>query len=464
MLIFSIRNLLSRPMRSLLALLGLSVAIAGMVGLFAVAEGLDDMVDLTFGRVTGLVVMQPAAPMPIFSRLPAEWESEIAAVPGVTSVNAEVWQRVNLIEEKMILSPPRFLFGTNIATRLEIEHAVYADDIVEGRFLTLDDRGTSNCLISRPIAEEFDVTIGDTLTVEGADLNIVGIYHCQSLLLDVAIILDIERVREITSFGPEFVSAYYLEHDGQASDEQIAQRIEDAFRGRRREVWQPGELGTAAGRSPRNAISEFFKALDRSLKSATLSQGAAQPDDEQTLASAAVDGSATLTETSDVAAAPAAAKQPTSAEPALEVRSALEWGEKFDDFSADLNLFLTIMTSIGVIIAVLSIVNTMLMSVTERIIEFGILKANGWSRRDVVRLITCESAILGIGGGLLGCGIGWGATHVVNWYWPDRIYLYASPMLLGFSILFSIVLGIVGGLYPAFWAMRMMPMDAIRRG
>ena len=106
----------------------------------------------------------------------------------------------------------------------------------------------------------------------------------------------------------------------------------------------------------------------------------------------------------------------------------------------------------------------MLMSVSERIIEFGILKANGWSHRDVLRLITFESAILGIGGGLLGSALGFIAAEVVNARWPDRIELYASPGLLLFGVIFSTVLGTLGGLYPALWAMRMQPMEAIRRG
>lgn len=106
----------------------------------------------------------------------------------------------------------------------------------------------------------------------------------------------------------------------------------------------------------------------------------------------------------------------------------------------------------------------MLMSVTERFIEFGILKANGWTNRNVLLLITYESALLGIIGGLLGAGLGWVATGIVNANWPDQIHLYASPRLLVFSVLFSTVLGTLGGLYPAIWASRMMPMDAIRRG
>jgi putative ABC transport system permease protein len=148
----------------------------------------------------------------------------------------------------------------------------------------------------------------------------------------------------------------------------------------------------------------------------------------------------------------------------VEVRSSSDWTERFEEFSADLDIFLTLMTAIGVTIAVLSIINTMLMSVSERIIEFGILKANGWSKGNVMRLITAESALLGLGGGLLGAALGWAGTLAANWYWHTRIHLLASPGLLLFSVGFSTVLGVIGGLYPAVWAMRMMPMDAIRRG
>ena len=60
--------------------------------------------------------------------------------------------------------------------------------MIEGRFLTLEDRGTTNAVISKQIAEEFGRGVGQTLQVQGHDLRIVGIYHCGSLLLDVAII------------------------------------------------------------------------------------------------------------------------------------------------------------------------------------------------------------------------------------------------------------------------------------
>jgi putative ABC transport system permease protein len=148
----------------------------------------------------------------------------------------------------------------------------------------------------------------------------------------------------------------------------------------------------------------------------------------------------------------------------VEVRDSDDWAGEFERFSADLDLFLLLMTGIGVTIAFVGIVNTMLMSVTERIIEFGILKANGWSNGEVLRLIAMESALLGFAGGIVGSAVGWVATLLINARWPTRIHLYASPKLLVFSLVFSVVLGVLGGLYPAWRASRMLPMEAIRRG
>lgn len=147
----------------------------------------------------------------------------------------------------------------------------------------------------------------------------------------------------------------------------------------------------------------------------------------------------------------------------IEVRTARDWGQRLVEFNADLDIFLTLMTMIGLVIAFLSILNTMLMSVSERMIEFGVLKANGWTRWNILQLITLESAALGIWGGVLGCLFGWTGAQIINHLYETKVSLYASPGILTFSFLFSIVLGIAGGLYPAWWAVKMSPMEAIRR-
>ncbi|HBL43989.1 ABC transporter permease [Gimesia sp.] len=451
MLKFAIKNLLSRSVRSFLCLMGLTIAIAGMVGLFSIAGGLEETVSQTFGKISGIVAMQPGAPIPLFSRIPRAWGAEIKDVPGVAIVNPEIWSRVNLIEGKPVISPPRFLFGTDLPTRLELKHGIYREAIYEGRFLTLEDRGTLNTVISRQIAEQHEKQIGDQIEVNGQTMNIVGLYESGSILLDVAIILDIEVVREITRFDPESVSCFYIEQSGEIGNDELVEKIKDQFRGRELASWQPTALALANS-SNTNLLQDFITAIDDALKGNTPTEKNSASKAGQGDSKAAI---------SDLKIEKTEAE---SAESALEVRSASDWGERLDTFTADLDIFLGLMTGIGVLIAMLSIINTMLMSVMERVVDFGILKANGWSDRDVMLLITAESSLLGVLGGVLGGILGLIAIAVVNWKFASQVHLYASPGLLLFGVVFSTLLGVLGGLYPAIWTTRMTPIDAIRRG
>ncbi len=426
---FAAQNLLSRPVRSLLALLGLTVAIMGMVGLFSIAVGIDDTLNKSFGRVPGLAAMQPGAPIPLFSRLPSTWADEIATLKGIRVVRPEVWARAQLVEGKPTFSPPRLLFGVDIEDTLALKKAVYRDDLIAGRFLSLADRGTFNCIVSQPIAKAFRKGIGDRLRVDSFNLTIVGIYQCDTLLLDIAIVLDIASARKISKIDERFITSMYFEPDGTVSNADLIENIQAMFRGR--PPAQVTGLGALTGGG----------SVDLLNMAATLLQA---------------NSSATETGDSD--------PTPTAKEEALEVRSVSDWGAKVQELSSDLDVFLWLMTGIGVVIALLSILNTMLMSVAERMTEFGVLKANGWSAWDILRLITWESALLGVFGGFCGCGLGWGVVQLTNWLLPTKLHLYASPSLLLFSLGFSTVLGMVGGLYPAWWAVRMSPMEAIRRG
>jgi len=459
MLRFAFRNLVSRPARSLLSLLGLTVAIAGMVGLFSVAEGIDAMVGETFGRFPGLLVMQKGAPIPLFSRVPKAWAKEIEELPGINAVSAEIWVRVNRVNDKDIVSPPRFLFGADIPAHYRLKYSVYKDAIYKGRYLDDSDADKARTVISRQIADEFEVDVGDSFVVNGVSFEIVGLYHCGSLLLDVAIIADQSLVRRMSLFDPSIVCSFYVEPTGEIGNDELVEWMQELFHDRDLSTWQPssifGQATSEESSAPTisgptgNPIIDWVRKTDRRIKSLT------HPE--------LVEAEEPVTDTDDDVAEPEASGESLKDGP-LEIRSAADWADRFDEFSEDLDIFLAVITSIGLTIAILSVINTMLMSVSERIIEFGILKANGWSRSDVMRLITFESAMLGFAGGVAGSLCGWAGTLLINWNYPDRVSLYASPGLLLFSLVFATLLGVVGGLYPAVWATRMMPMDAIRRG
>jgi putative ABC transport system permease protein len=479
MLRFALQNLCSRPLRSLLALFGLTVAIAGMVGLLSIAAGIDSVVAGTFGRIPGIVVMQRGAPIPLVSRLPASWAEEARKIPGVNAVHSEVWIRAHLINGKPTISPPRFLFGIHIPDNQRLLYSPYRDSLKSGRFLQPEDAATNNAVVSKAICDQYNVSVGQSLLVDGQRFEIVGVYETGSILLDVAILLDNQIVRSMARFPSDTINSFYVEPSPGVERETLMAELSNLYRGRSADgipsstEW---ELLQGAGR-----LEQILQTVCDVWRTFTTPRAkpAAKPDEspaaepgespaESPPADPTLDRSQSASDSPATANRPAAATQPSgdeSLEDALpvELRGSNEWASEFQKFSADLDIFLWIMTIIGITIATLGIVNTMMMSVFERTIEFGILRANGWTARDVVWLITLESLLLGIAAGLLGDVVGWTATHVVNAIYRNRAQLEATPGLLLFSFLFSVVLGAAGGIYPAIWAARKQPMAAIRR-
>ena len=429
---FSVANLWSRPARTALATLGLAVAIAGMVGLFSVREGIQNLLSTTFEGIDGSLVLARGAPVPIFSVLPIGWASEIEQLPEVAVCNSESWARVNIINGQAIISPPRLLMGIDIPSRLHLSYAVYKENIVAGRYLDVRDIGTLNAVVCKPIADEFGLSVGDEFECNGETLTLVGIASTGSILLDVSVVLDEASMRTMSRFDEGTVSNFYVEPADGVSSEEMKLAIQDHFRGRKLELRRSPGLQSTGLRGWLEQIVAMLFGFDVAAPSAGL-MAAGDGDDAG------------------------------ESDSPIDVTSTSEFTGKASEFTGDLDFFLIMLTAIGVVIAVLSIVNTMLMSVAERTTEFGILRANGWSRRQIIQLITTESAVIGLLGGLLGMVAGYIGVEAVNAQFPNKAHLFASLQLLVFAVLFSVLVGTFGGLYPAYRAARLSPIDAIRR-
>jgi len=121
-------------------------------------------------------------------------------------------------------------------------------------------------------------------------------------------------------------------------------------------------------------------------------------------------------------------------------------------------------SSIALVIALVFIVNTLLMSVTERTREIGILSALGWSRARILAMIVFEGLLLSVLGALAGtaCGIG-GLYYLANLE-PLRGFLQpeVSFRLLAEVCGATLMLGMLGGIYPALRALKINPIVALR--
>jgi putative ABC transport system permease protein len=400
--IFAWRNLLTRPMRTVLALVGLSIPILGVLGLFCLSNGLRDLVGDTLSRIEGLLVLRENAPSPVFSHIPIGIVEELRRTPGVRAVAPEVWGIAPTIEGRGMLVSG-LLAGKKVINSLLDQPIVSGQDILahqnlhsavfpralkekgEGRYLEPGDRGSQNIVISRKIARQHPDAhgqpkkIGDSLQIGSKPFKIVGLYETGSMILDVIIIMDIETARTVLNEPKDSISCIYIEGEDPAKNSALAATIEKTH-------------------------------------------------------------------------------------PGFDARSMNEAQANFSALMGQIDTFLLMTVSLALTVGIVGIINTMLMSTTERFVEFGVLRTNGWSQGNILALVTLESAYLGLLAGLVGCVLAWVGTLVVNQFVSGGIHLGMTPALVLLGLGLSVMMGTLGGLYPAWRAARLIPMDAIRLG
>ncbi len=134
--------------------------------------------------------------------------------------------------------------------------------------------------------------------------------------------------------------------------------------------------------------------------------------------------------------------------------------EQLDSLTNAFTILITMIAAVALLVGSIGIMNIMLVTVTERTSEIGLLKSLGYTRPDIIVLFIMESIIVGVIGGIMGTVLGIVGSYIVE------VYLGITPVfpfyliILGFFI--SVFVGLVAGVYPANKAANLNPVEALR--
>jgi ABC-type antimicrobial peptide transport system permease subunit len=365
-----LKNILRRKGRTLLTVLGISVGIAAIVGLGALAEGFEAGYNsMLSGSDADLVISQPDAMDISMSAIDESIGTEIAAM-------SEIEVSSGMLEGFVQTdgTPFLFVFGYPLDSFLLDRFQIIDGHAFQSREAAKSRRAI---WIGAAAAESLDKEIGDSFRLGDSIFQVVGIYQTGDPLEDSGSVLSLSEAQIILG-KPRQVSLFYLRLKQPELDQRIITRVERRF--------PDLDIGTT---------SDF---LDNQIMGDAM-QG-----------------------------------------------------------------YVWAIAGLAILIGGVTMTNAQLMSVYERTREIGVLRAVGWSKGRVLRMIMAESVFVGVLGGLLGIGMAWGLLIVFS----DVFQMFGAtstsigPDLLAQALITVFTLGMVGGLYPAWRASQLEPVEALR--
>jgi putative ABC transport system permease protein len=121
-------------------------------------------------------------------------------------------------------------------------------------------------------------------------------------------------------------------------------------------------------------------------------------------------------------------------------------------------------SAVALVIGAVGMLNTMVMSVFERTREIGILRAIGWGRWRVVRMILMESVLLSLAGGVVGTAGAIMLAHVLanQPAVSGMVDSYIAPGVILQGFIIALCVGLLGAAYPAYRGAQLLPTEALR--
>lgn len=422
-----IRNMWRRKFRTLLTVMGIAIGMFAFTVMGSMALKLNKMIDGGKRYITGQITISPKGSNFMTGAaggsLPVDTINKIAQVEGVEAVTGSVELA---LDEPDPDNPGGASFGvppTIIGSELETNFKNRNWDTLDMKEGKMAEKGDAENAISigSSIALDKNWKVGDTVDIRGKEFKVIGIVEKTMTGPDSYVFMNIIPARELYVASNPFLKSLKEQSDQAAT---LSTR----------------ELA-ALPESSRNQIlqAKTFKMEDLSTS-----------------------GSVSWKDGADSEVVANRIKEQFKDE--VVVLSPTKMGETIDKASATMNAVILGAAVMALVVGLFSIVNTMLMSVSERTKEIGIKKALGASNRSIASEYTLEAGLIGLLGGGIGLLLGVITTVSINNKMASQgaeIFLIQNGFLAG-VLAFSFIVGIVAGFIPALRASKMRAVEAIR--
>jgi putative ABC transport system permease protein len=389
------KNISRNKSRSALAIFGIAIGVAAVIGLGLLAEGLPSSTQsaLTAGAADFSVIAKTSntggpngqgGPVGSFGGQELINQTKIGEIQQISGVGSAVGvlrtmtNLDNTTSTTTNSSSPGEANFQSMTTLIGIDsNSISMNDIVITNG-SVYSNGANEIIIGKSAAERSNKTIGDTISISNQTFKVVGIYETGNFQDDGGIVMSLDKLQNLTNNTGE-VSLILVKASNGADSDELATAIQEQY---------PDELTT----------SSSLSGMDR------MNQG-------------------------------------------LDVINTAVWA----------------ISLVAILVGGIIVVITMLKAVSERTREIGVLRAIGWTRQRIIKMIIGESILLSLIAIVVGLIVGIGIVEILGstGMIPGLMPSFSVSLFVkGIGV--ALLLGIIGGIYPAYRASKLEPTEALR--